>query len=207
MASMSDLHVSRPPLTSSPPSSDTQGGKPNTEHARYVYNLQESSSASSESEDEESWDSDDSAHSWRRQSTNRTNGGKSSSNGANQQLPTTTTNATTNTANGGSINGNGSRTRMSIITGRYFDVPVHENGFGHFDHGAPLGKAAKRRFFNYSEKWDDVNGGLTTRDALSPLPGSVNLTKLMERGGGRDKDPDIAEDDWDDNVSGMAVDS
>ncbi len=95
---------------------------------------------------------------------------------------------------------------MSIITGRYFDVPAHENGFGHFDHGAPLGKTTKRRFFNYQEKWDDTNGGLLARDAFSPLPGTVNLTKLMEQGG-RDKDPDLVGDDWDDNASGMAVDS
>lgn len=164
-----------------------------SEHARYVYNLQESSSASSDSDGEESWDSDDSSSSWRRQSNGRSRSsvaGKSIRNGS--------------TANGSG--NNGSRKRMSLLTNRYFDVPVQENGFGHFECGAPLGKNVKRKFFNYPEKWDDVNGGLTMRDAFSPLSKAYQLAGLMERGG-RDKEADTVDEDWDDNNSSMAVDS
>jgi histone deacetylase 1/2 len=97
---------------------------------------------------------------------------------------------------------------MSLLTGKYFDVPVHENGFAHFDCGAPLSKTTKRRFFNYPEKWDDANGngGLTLRDEFSPLAKTLNLAGLMERGG-KDREAETVDDDSDDNNSNMAVDS
>ncbi|KXN81843.1 putative histone deacetylase 1-B [Leucoagaricus sp. SymC.cos] len=167
------------------------------QHARYVYNLQESSSASSDSEGEESWDSDDSSSSqWRRQSNGNSNGRSRSSIAASGKI--------TNDAN----ILNGTRKRMSLLTGRYFDVPTHELGYEHFDCGAPTGKTAKRKFFSYPEKWDDPSGlgGLTMRDTFSPLAKTLNLAGIMERGG-RDKEVDTVDDDWDDNNSSMAVDS
>lgn len=46
-----------------------------------------------------------------------------------------------------------------------------------------------------------------TRDAFSPLSKTLNsLSGLMERGG-RDKETEAVDDDWDDNNSSMAVDS
>ncbi|KAJ3562842.1 hypothetical protein NP233_g9325 [Leucocoprinus birnbaumii] len=169
------------------------------QHARYVYTLQESSSAS-EDEDEDSWESDDSSNSQVRRTRSRSKPSTSANTNANG-------NATTN---GSSIANGTSRKRMSLITNRYFDVPAHENGFSHYDCGAPLGKNTKRRFFN----WDEVmmmngNGGVTMRDAFSPLAKTLSLSGLMERGGanGRDKENETVDDDWDDNNSSMAVDS
>jgi len=89
---------------------------------------------------------------------------------------------------------------MSLLTNRYFDVPVQENGFAHYDCGAALGKATKRKFFSYPHKWDDGNGGLTMRDTFSPLSKTLNLAGLMERGG-RDREVETMDDDWDDNNS------
>ncbi|KAF9443827.1 histone deacetylase RPD3 [Macrolepiota fuliginosa MF-IS2] len=178
------------------------------QHARYVYTLQETSSASSDTDGEESWDSDDSSSSqWRRQTNGR---------GRSSITSKPTSSAAGNGATNGNVSGNGngngngtngSRKRMSLMTNRYFDVPAHENGFGHFECGAPLGKNVKRRFFNYPERWDsDLNGGLATRDAFSPLAKTLDLAGLMERGG-RDREVDTVDDDWDDNNSTMAVDS
>lgn len=107
---------------------------------------------------------------------------------------------TANATNGNAeeLTANGKRT--SLLTNHYFDVPVQENGFAHYDCGAALGKTTKRKFFNDLYKWDDRSGGLTMRDAFSPLSKTLNLAGLMERGG-RDKEVETVDDDWDDNNS------
>jgi hypothetical protein len=43
---------------------------------------------------------------------------------------------------------------MSLLTGQYFDVPVHDQGYGHYEYGAPT-KAGKRRFFHSQARWDE----------------------------------------------------
>lgn len=159
------------------------------EHVRYVYNLQESSSASSEGEDEEPWDSDDTANSWRRQQ-----------NGTSSRRPNKPPRMTANSTSGNAEELAANGKRMSLLTNCYFDVPVQKNGFAHYDCGAVLGKATKRKFFSYSHKWDDGSGGLTMRDVFSPLSKTLNLAGLMERGG-RDREAETMDDDWDDNNS------
>ncbi|KAF8885808.1 histone deacetylase RPD3 [Infundibulicybe gibba] len=139
------------------------------QHARYVYNLQESDTPSEFSE-EESWDSDESTSSRRRR------------------------NPRTRRAL--------AKKRMSLLTGQYFDVPVHEQGFGHFDYGAPPGKAAKRKFFQSGARWDEAfERVLVERKGASPVPHSLGLAGLMDRGG-RDHESIVDEGDWND----MAVD-
>ncbi|KAL9713229.1 hypothetical protein Ac2012v2_004470 [Leucoagaricus gongylophorus] len=160
------------------------------QHVRYVYNLQESFSASSEGEDEELWESDDSATSWQHQ----TNGI------LNRSRPNKSSRVTANATNGNAEELTADGKRMSLLTNHYFDVPVQENGFAHYDCGAALGKTTKRKFFNDLYKWDDRSGGLTMRDAFSPLSKTLNLAGLMERGG-RDKEVETVDDDWDDNNS------
>jgi histone deacetylase 1/2 len=140
-----------------------------TEHARYVYNIQESDTPSEDSE-EDSWDSDDSASSHRR---------------------------TTRRSAKASV----SRKHMSLLTGHYFDVPTHENGYGHYECGAVPGKAAKRRFFQSGARWDEtMERVLLGKHGISPIARSMNLGELMERGG---RIEDELEDDWED----MAVET
>ncbi|GLB34288.1 putative histone deacetylase [Lyophyllum shimeji] len=136
------------------------------QHARYVYDLQESDTASETSDDDNSWDSDESAAS-RRQASSRARTGNPKS------APP--------------------RTRMSLLTGQYFDVPAHEHGYSHFEHGAVPGKTAKRRFFQSAARWDDnLESVILGKDATSPIP----IGDLMERGG-RLREED-GEEEWED---------
>ncbi|KAF8975988.1 hypothetical protein BDQ17DRAFT_1441288 [Cyathus striatus] len=144
------------------------------QHARYVYNLQESDtlSSSSPSSSEDEWDSDSSTSSRRR----RVNAASAS---AFKSTP---------------------RKRMSLLTGQYYDVPVHEAGYEHFDYG----KGGRRRFFQSSARWDeDFKQVLVGKMGDSPgLPRGMDLGRLMERGGKTEEDGDGEE--WDE---GMAVDA
>ncbi|RDB19796.1 Histone deacetylase Rpd3 [Hypsizygus marmoreus] len=144
------------------------------QHARYVYDLQDSDASSETSDDQESWDSDESLSNRRR---NPRRHGK----------------------------GPSSRTRMSLLTGRYFDVPTHEHGYSHYDCGAPPGKTAKRRFFQSSARWDETVEQVILGKVSSPTPRSVALGELMEQGG-RDRRVG-AEDEMDDDWEDMVVDT
>jgi hypothetical protein len=43
---------------------------------------------------------------------------------------------------------------MSLLTGQYFDVPIYDQGYGHYEQGAPS-KTSKRRFFRSTARWDE----------------------------------------------------
>ncbi|KAG6828313.1 hypothetical protein H0H92_008428 [Tricholoma furcatifolium] len=136
------------------------------QHMRYTYDLLESDSPSETSDDDNSWDSDESF-------SNRRHGSRS------RRFPKSSAQ---------------SRTRMSLLTGQYFDVPVHEEGYSHFEHGALPGKTAKRRFFQSAARWDE-----TLEDVIigkvPPCP--VPLGELMERGG-RPPGGEEGEENWED---------
>jgi histone deacetylase 1/2 len=109
---------------------------------------------------------------------------------------------------------------MSLITGKYYDIPMHENGFSHFDGSTSIGKQLKRRFFpDGPGKWDDV--GVCVVDAhvnARMVGGNIvgegfgngyryamvpELARIMERGGGldgygEDGEPDEGEDEDED---------
>jgi histone deacetylase 1/2 len=171
-----------------------------------VYGLQDTDTTTEDSEGSDSWDSDESSSSqnnWRRgpyrsSSASRINGRYT------QPQPHYTSSA--------------ERKRMSLITGKYYDIPFHENGFSHFDCSTSVGKAAKRRFFpDEPGKWDDgvvgvvdasVNvrmvGGNTIVDGFGHGYGYAmvpELARIMERGGldgyGEDGEPDEGDDDDD----------
>ena len=102
---------------------------------------------------------------------------------------------------------------MSLITGKYYDIPIHENGFSHFDGSTSIGKQpTKRRFFPDvpgGGKWDDV-GVVDASVNARMVGGNVvvvggggggggegfgngygyamvpELARIMERGGGLD---------------------
>ena len=73
---------------------------------------------------------------------------------------------------------------MSLMTGQYFDIPIHEHGYSHFEHGAAPGKAAKRRFFQSAARWDDVAERVTLSKLVpSPIPPTMTFGEMMEGGG------------------------
>ena len=179
-----------------------------TEHARYVYNLQDTDTTTEDSEGSDSWDSDESSSShnnWRRgpyrsSSASRINGRYT------QLQPQYTSTA--------------ERKRMSLITGKYYDIPIHENGFSHFDGSTSIGKQpTKRRFFpDAPGKWDDVGVCVVDASVKARIVGGnmidegfgngygyamvPELARIMERGGGLDGygdgEPDEGEEEEED---------
>ncbi|KAF5387974.1 hypothetical protein D9615_000857 [Tricholomella constricta] len=138
------------------------------QRARYVYDLQESDSPSETSDDDNSWDSDESLSS-RRYDTRR--------------YPKTSPSR---------------GARMSLLTGQYFDVPSHEHGYGHFEHGAVPGKTAKRRFFQSAARWDEnIESVILAKHVASPQL-QIPLGELMERGGILGEEEDGAGEEWED---------
>jgi histone deacetylase 1/2 len=113
---------------------------------------------------------------------------------------------------------------MSLITGKYYDIPIHENGFSHFDGSTSIGKQpTKRRFFpdGPGGKWDDVGvcvvdasvnarmvgGNVVVGDGFGNGYGYAmvpELARIMERGGGgldgygEDGEPDEGEEEDED---------
>jgi histone deacetylase 1/2 len=88
------------------------------------------------------------------------------------------------------------RTRMSLLTGKYFEIPVQEDGYEHFNCGVLPAKTSRRKFFHSSASWDD-----SLDQVIVKKTGGIRtpLGELMERGGDEEED----EEGWDD----MAVDS
>jgi hypothetical protein len=112
---------------------------------------------------------------------------------------------------------------MSLITGKYFDVPAYEGGFEHYEYGAvPLsmnGKAAmnanlatRRRFFQSvpGSKWDEELNVVDeraerAREALKYQVRPQDLVGIVDRGRiGEDEDDE--DDEAEDEVA-MSVDS
>ncbi|KAF4575430.1 hypothetical protein EYR40_004831 [Pleurotus pulmonarius] len=146
------------------------------QHARYVYQLQESDATSSEDDQPDSEeDSEDSSAS--RRFT------RSAHRAAERRPP---------------------KKRMSLITNQYYDVPGQEDGFSQYDHGGGSSRKAKRRFFHVSN-WDPVYAtapaeSMHSRDPLRVLnPGGrkVAVSEAMGRGGRGIEDVSMDEDrEW-----------
>jgi hypothetical protein len=109
--------------------------KQHKEHARYVY-LQDGDPTTDESSYSDEWESDDSSASWRRGS-----GG-----GVYPRASSVSRVVSGNGRFGNQPPRAAAQKRMSLITGKYFDVPAYEGGFEHYEHGmlpTPInGKAA-----------------------------------------------------------------
>jgi len=178
------------------------------EHSRYLYNLQNSDSFG-DTEESDTSDSDESSSSvnvnnWRKGPHSRRSVSASRTNTRYSSQPPPYISAS-------------ERKRMSIITGKYFDIPVHEEGYAHYEHSVTTTKAFKRRFFQSgsTDMWDessDVDAIVNTHFAASNgfSHGVSNLTSVMERGG---KTPDTSatededeEEEEEDDVE-MSVDS
>lgn len=178
------------------------------EHARYLYDLQESESTA-DSEESESSDSDASsstANHWRR--TPYRSSSVSRINKPHNLYPHTSAM---------------DRKRMSIITGKYYEIPIQENGFGHYDYNTmPFKASTKRKFFQHTA-WDDlgiiIDGSIDarkevmngyTRGSSAPY---YDLAGVMEQGGTGVLDSGYGEDelgeelDEDEEDVDMSVDS
>ncbi|KAF9045759.1 histone deacetylase [Hymenopellis radicata] len=92
--------------------------------------------------------------------------------------------------------------RMSLLTGRYFDVP------GHHNHGSNKDSKAKsvRRFFQSRLGWSDMYEKVVVKGEEADFFARGRLAELMERGGltvnamedrwGSEERLDNAEDEW-----------
>ncbi|KJA29569.1 hypothetical protein HYPSUDRAFT_31491 [Hypholoma sublateritium FD-334 SS-4] len=178
------------------------------QHARYLYNLQDSESTV----DSEEFDSSDSgaststANHWRR--TPYRSSSVSRINKQHSNFPYTS-----------AIE----RKRMSIVTGKYYEIPIQEHGFGHYDFGAvPTKGSIKRRFFQ-NTAWEEIgiiiDAQINSRtEVLHGYARESNgtyydLAGVMEQGGTGTLesgygDDDIAEEVYDDDDEvAMSVDS
>lgn len=78
---------------------------------------------------------------------------------------------------------------MSIVTGKYFDIPIHEGGYNHYEYGAAPTKMSKRIFFQsgldiYNDD-NEIESIINARTSISNGFGNGihDLGGLMERGG------------------------
>lgn len=168
-----------------------------------MYNLQDTDTATEDSEGSDSWDSDESSSSqnnWRRGPYRSSSASRINGRYTNHQPQYTST---------------AERRRMSLITGKYYDIPIQAHGFSHFDY---VGRPAKRRFFpDVASKWDDLVGVVDASVNARMMGGNMvvdgfgngygyamvpELVGIMERGGlegyGEDGEPDEGEEDDED---------
>ncbi|KAF8871390.1 hypothetical protein CPB84DRAFT_1800914 [Gymnopilus junonius] len=181
------------------------------QHVQYVYDLQTGDTTTDESsESDHSWDSDDSL-----------------SSGSNTRWRQGTRSPRLSSPSATRVNGrNGAskRKRMSLLTGQYFDIPLQENGYEHYDPCAPPdgdgdrdaagNSSVKRRFFMSlppESGWDSLagGGGYGVDDIVSMRRGIINgyghydFGSFVNGGAGVDVEGD---DDADDDDEGMVVD-
>ncbi|KAF8967453.1 hypothetical protein BDZ97DRAFT_1803400 [Flammula alnicola] len=169
------------------------------QHSRHVYNLQDTESTV-DSEESDSSDTDGSSSTWRRTPYRASSVSRAIRRYPSVQLYTSAA----------------ERKRMSIVTGKYYDIPIQENGFEHYDYGAaPSARGTKRRFFQSGlpAGWDDVgvvvDGSINLRtDILNGYDRGASLAGVME-----DADPGYVDDeggeegdDDDDDVT-MSIES
>ncbi|KAF8179244.1 histone deacetylase RPD3 [Pholiota molesta] len=150
------------------------------QHSRYLYHLQESDTTTDESEGGESWDSDDSStsatnhSSWRRGSSSQR---AASVTRRRERYPSEPLHAEP-------------KRRMSLLTGKYYDVPVHDDGCEHFGTEAQAALAkGTRRFFTAGGGWDHARGGDAAEE---PGRGEADWV-----GGGAGQDVDVVDEDED----------
>ena len=115
---------------------------------------------------------------------------------------------------------------MSLITGKYFDVPAYENGFEQYDIGGAVSNlylkapsvgtsSARRRFFQSGAgKWDEeamlsaVDARVEkSKEAVQYQVLPQDIVGLLERGGKRLDDEEEAEEEEDREEVAMSVDS
>ncbi|KAG6879027.1 hypothetical protein C0992_005777, partial [Termitomyces sp. T32_za158] len=151
------------------------------QHARYVYDLQESDTDTSD--DEKSWDSDS--------DESRVQPKKRMSILMGQSVdPTPVYDAA-------SAPGYDQQTTVPHVYP--YGYGGYSYGFAELDmHGAMYAQTAKRRFFHSGARWDEtVEHVIAKRYGVSPLPRSVGVVgRMMEKGGRQIADDDMDEDEW-----------
>ncbi|KAG6917569.1 hypothetical protein DXG01_002038 [Tephrocybe rancida] len=151
------------------------------QHARYVYDLQESDTPSDTSDEEKSWDSDS-------DESRPQNPKKRMSILTGQYIETPVYDPAQ--AHG---------YEQAVAPHGYpYGYGGYSYGFAEFDmHGAMYGQNAKRRFFQSGARWDEtVEHVVAKRYGASPLPRSTGaVSRMMENGGRHVADEDM-EDEW-----------
>ncbi|KAH9482165.1 histone deacetylase (class I) Clr6 [Psilocybe cubensis] len=163
------------------------------QHARYLYNLQETDTTTDESEESDFWDSDESSTSANWRNGSRRSGSVSRVNGRHSSLQP-------------QYRADAEKRRMSLLTGKYYDIPTHEDEYAHYECGSAPNKSTKRRFFSgpAGGGWDDFGGVDSRVNARSRMAngfrnGFLLTTPFMDTRHGED-----GEDD--DNYEEMLVD-
>lgn len=93
---------------------------------------------------------------------------------------------------------------MSLLTGKYFEMPSYE---GHEHNNHKPDREGKRRFFQSAARWDEGFGRVLSKEDSELLyQRTFGLGRLMERGGRKrefnavDGDGEDVEEEWDDMI-------
>ncbi|KAF9474338.1 histone deacetylase RPD3 [Pholiota conissans] len=182
------------------------------QHSRYLYSIQEvESTVDSDESDSSDTDGSTSTANWRRTPYRSSSVSSRINRQSSQTFPSAL-----------------ERKRMSIVTGKYYEIPIDENGFGHYDHTAVPEKGTKRRFFQ-NTGWDEI--GILIDDTINTRTEILNgyqgeehadgflddLSGTAERGGNEtmdyvdgdeeEEEEDEDEGDVDDEDADMSIDS
>ncbi|KAF8871377.1 hypothetical protein CPB84DRAFT_1692299 [Gymnopilus junonius] len=133
------------------------------QHSRYLYNLQDSESTdnSEESDNSDSDMSSSSANHWRH-APHRSSSASLVNKRYSSRPPYTSTSE---------------RRRMSIVSGKYFDIPIQDDDYGFYDYGGGPTKIVKRKFFSgETDIWD---GGI---DVQNMIHARMALTNVFDHG-------------------------
>jgi histone deacetylase 1/2 len=109
--------------------------------------------------------------------------------------------------------------RMSLLTGQYYEIPAHDQAYGHYNYCGPR-KSLRRHYFRSAARWDPesrkalIGGPGLPNTAVPQLKVSSPVDKVeaedenmeiedggdddaMEYGGDSPVEDDNEEDDWD----------
>ncbi|KNZ72672.1 Histone deacetylase clr6, partial [Termitomyces sp. J132] len=156
------------------------------QHARYVYDLQESDTDTSD--DDKSWDSDS--------DESRAQGCPKNSK---KRMSILTGQCIDPTPVYDPAQAPGYEQQGTVPHIHPYGYGGYGYGFAEFDmHGAMYAQNAKRRFFYSGARWDEtVEQIVAKRYGALPLPRSVGVVgRMMERGGRQVADDDMEEDEW-----------
>jgi histone deacetylase 1/2 len=95
---------------------------------------------------------------------------------------------------------------MSIVTGKYYDIPVQENGFGHYDCGTPLTRGTKRKFFQSVMEWDDVSVVDASVNLRTDMMKELGFSSIHGLAGAIERGAQDLDEDVEDVVEGDGVD-
>lgn len=95
---------------------------------------------------------------------------------------------------------------MSIVTGKYYDIPIQENGFGHYDCGMASTKGTKRKFFQSVLEWDDVSVVDASVNLRTDIMKELGFSSIHGLASAVERGAQDLDDDVEDVVEGEGID-